>query len=256
MKPRKNKDSFWLSYSDLMTSLFFIMLVLFVICTAKMSGLVNLPDDAEKLRKELIAARNEIKGLKSQNVKLTDKVEQQQAILDGYQTTKEQYDGIILIQSMFKSLTEGKTLEYREGQRTFVAKAFEDKEIFIPKEPKFNFSVLPKQDIIQVGKELEDILKELKRQNPNCSYQLVIEGTTANSYDSPVSADAKGSYRLSYERALALYDLWNSNGINLRKYNTEILICGSGMNGVNRDKAKEDNNKRIVIQIIPKFNKI
>lgn len=256
MKPRKNKDSFWLSYSDLMTSLFFIMLVLFVICTAKMSGLVNLPNDVKGLRKELIEARNEIKNLTSQNTKLTAKVNQQQAILDGYQATKEQYDGIVLIQGMFKSLTEGKTLEYRENQRTFVAKAFEDKEIFIPKKAEFNYNILPKQDIIQVGKELEEILKELKRQNPNCSYQLVIEGTTANSYDSPVSSDSKGSYKLSYERALALYNLWDSNGIKLRKYNTEILICGSGMNGINRDKAKEDNNKRIVIQIVPKFNKI
>lgn len=258
MKPRKNKDSFWLSYSDLMTSLFFIMLVLFVICTAKMSGLVNLPDDVKELRKELIAAKNEAKSLKSQNAKLTTKVNQQQAILDGYQATEEQYKRILQIQSMFKFLTEGKTLEYRAGQRTFVAKAFEDKEIFNPSLPTFNFKVLPEQDIIQVGKDLEDILKALNRENPDCSYQLVIEGTTANYYDKSkkLSEDAQWPYKLSYERALALYNLWRNNGINLRKYNTEILICGSGMNGANRDKAKEDNNKRIVIQIIPKFNKI
>ena len=61
MKPRKNKDSFWLSYSDLMTSLFFIMPVLFVVCTAKMSGLVNLPDDVKELREELLAVRKENK---------------------------------------------------------------------------------------------------------------------------------------------------------------------------------------------------
>ena len=107
MKPRKNKDSFWLSYSDLMTSLFFIMLVLFVICTAKMSGLVNLPDDVKELRKELIAAKNEAKSLKSQNAKLTNKVNQQQAILDGYQATEEQYKRILQIQSIFKSFTFG-----------------------------------------------------------------------------------------------------------------------------------------------------
>ena len=32
MERKGKKDSFWLSYSDLMTSLFFIMLVLFLIC--------------------------------------------------------------------------------------------------------------------------------------------------------------------------------------------------------------------------------
>ena len=107
MKPRKNKDSFWLSYSDLMTSLFFIMLVLFVVCTAKMSGLVNLPDDVKELREELLAVRKENKSLKNENETLCDKVNHQQEILDGYQATQEQYERILLIQNMFKSLTEG-----------------------------------------------------------------------------------------------------------------------------------------------------
>lgn len=256
MKARKNRDSFWLSYSDLMTSLFFIMLVLFVICTAKLSGSVNLPTDVKELQRELVKIKMEKTKLESQNITLTKTVNRQKEILDGYMATKEQYEQIVKIQAMFKSLTEGKTLEYRQKQRTFVAKAFENKEIFEPKLPIFNFRNLSKQEIIQVGKDLEDILKELKHQNPDCSYQLVIEGTTANSYDSPISEDSNGSYKLSYERALALYNLWLTNGINLRRYNTEILICGSGMNGINRDKAKEDNNKRIVIQIIPKFNRI
>ena len=35
-KTKKVTDSFWLSYSDLLTSLFFIMLVLFVICLVRM----------------------------------------------------------------------------------------------------------------------------------------------------------------------------------------------------------------------------
>lgn len=265
MKPRKTKDSFWLSYSDLMTSLFFIMLILFVVCTAKMSGLVNLPKDVDGLRKELLVMKNELaeerkktKDLEAKNETLKDENEEIKGVIDGIKATEEQYERIVQIQSMFKSLTEGKTLEYREKQRTFVAKAFEDKEIFEPSLPTFSFKILPEKDIIQVGKDLEDVLKELKRQNPDCSYQLVIEGTTANYYDKSkrVSADAQWPYKLSYERALALYNLWRNNGIDLRKYNTEILICGSGMNGANRDKAKEDNNKRIVIQIIPKFNKI
>jgi hypothetical protein len=35
----KNKqDSFWTSYSDLMTSLFFVMLVLFIMCLVKIGG--------------------------------------------------------------------------------------------------------------------------------------------------------------------------------------------------------------------------
>ena len=62
-------------------------------------------------------------------------------------------------------------------------------------------------------------------------------------------------YSLSYNRALALYNRWLQKGLNLRKYNTEIIIAGSGFNGNNRDDKNEDNNKRFFIQIVPKINR-
>ena len=37
------------------------------------------------------------------------------------------------------------------------------------------------------------------------------------------------------------------------KYNTEVLLCGSGWNGLDRDVI-EDYNKRFSIQIIPKVS--
>ena len=40
MAKTKQKDPFWTSYSDLMTSLFFVMLVLFIICLVKV-GRIN-----------------------------------------------------------------------------------------------------------------------------------------------------------------------------------------------------------------------
>jgi len=47
-------------------------------------------------------------------------------------------------------------------------------------------------------------------------------------------------YRLSYNRALALYRRWLSQGIDLRKFNTEVIIAGSGFSGINRDKKVEE----------------
>ena len=41
MARKKQSDTFWLSYSDLMTSLFFIMLVLFIVCIIKMKVVNN-----------------------------------------------------------------------------------------------------------------------------------------------------------------------------------------------------------------------
>ena len=60
---------------------------------------------------------------------------------------------------------------------------------------------------------------------------------------------------LSYQRALVLYKRWAEQGLNLRKYNTEIIIAGSGFNGTNRDQRIEENNKRFIIQIIPKISR-
>lgn len=205
--------------------------------------------DVNKIIIENSKLKTEIAELKKKNNLLNTQMGE-------YKTSEEQYNRIVAIQKMFKSLTEGKTLEYRASQRTFVAKAFEDREIFKANTSDFDFNNISRQEILQVGRDLEGILKSLSKNTPGCNYQLVIEGTTANTYDKKYKADYAGGYKLSYERALALYQFWRDREIDLRKYNTEILICGSGMNGKNRDKANEDNNKRIVIQIIPKFEKI
>ena len=47
---KNRSNTFWLSYSDLMTSLFFIMLVLFIVCVVKMKG-INTQFDKELANK-------------------------------------------------------------------------------------------------------------------------------------------------------------------------------------------------------------
>jgi hypothetical protein len=85
----------------------------------------------------------------------------------------------------------------------------------------------------------------------------VIEGTAAIPYKDLIAKtfnpDNKNMYLLSYRRALALYERWKH--LNLRDSNTEVIIAGSGFNGINRDTKNEDNNKRFVIQIIPKIDR-
>lgn len=61
MTMRNKKDSFWLSYSDLMTSLFFIMLVLFIVSIVKMKGInaeLNRTANATKKQLEKIEELN------------------------------------------------------------------------------------------------------------------------------------------------------------------------------------------------------
>ncbi len=214
MSKNKYKDSFWLSYSDLMTSLFFIMLVLFIICVAKMGKSLN---DAN--------------------------------------TTNERLKQILQLDKQFEELSKSSVLEYVEDKKMFIAKDLIGIEIFEP-----DSSIIKKEylkTVDKVGKDLENLLAKLNDNNPDFSYLLVIEGYSANDVRKSMSKDRTYNYKLSFERALALYNRWRVEGkIDLRKYNTEILICGSGLNGNNRDVEKEDNNKRFVIQILPKIRKI
>lgn len=61
-------------------------------------------------------------------------------------------------------------------------------------------------------------------------------------------------YRLSYNRALALYRRWLSQGIDLRKFNTEVIIAGSGFSGINRDKKVEENISVLLYRLYLRFH--
>ena len=222
MSDTGNKKSlFWTSYSDLMTSLFFAMLVLFVVIVVAM-GTVN---------KQLKEALNRA------------------------EVTIEQQNQVLKLQEQFQTLASSTSLDYDEDKRMFYAKDFVGIEIFQPNQDVIKQEFLEKVD--QVGKDIKNILDSLNQSSNNFKYQLVIEGTAAIPYrelcTGTFNPDNIEMYLLSYRRALALYQRWKH--LNLRKSNTEIIIAGSGFNGINRDLKNEDNNKRFVIQIIPKIDK-
>lgn len=228
MAENNKRALFWTSYSDLMTSMFFAMLVLFVVVVVAM-GAVNrqLQDAKSKLEKALEDAN----------------------------ATNEQLNQILQLQDQFNTLTESSTLQYDEQQRMFYAKDFVGIEIFEPNKDIIKDIYLP--TVEKVGEDIKRLINSLKTNNNNFKYQLVIEGTAAIPYKElqagTFNPDHIGMYELSYRRALALYNKWKH--LNFRESNTEIIIAGSGFNGINRDKIIEDNNKRFVIQIIPKIEK-
>lgn len=229
MAKQKSNDSFWTSYSDLMTSLFFVMLVLFIVCLIKVNG-IN-------------------RGLREANTKANAQI--------------EEYERILQLKEQFEILTRASSLEYDSEKKMFYAKDFQEKEIFNP----FTGTNLEQATKIKdeyiaivdtVGNDLMRILEQLNS-NKQFSYQLVIEGTAAIPWqqlqNKTFNPDNATMYDLSYRRALALYNRWRNNGLNFRQYNTEIIIAGSGFNGNNRDNIVEDYNKRFVIQIIPKIDR-
>ncbi|TXD81030.1 hypothetical protein ESY86_19440 [Subsaximicrobium wynnwilliamsii] len=206
---KKHKDFFWMSFSDLMTSLFFVVLVLYVLTY------VMLKDALQKAN-----------------------------------TTIEEQNKILQLKEQFKPLQEDKDFIYLADCKKYISKELNSIEIFEPNKS----AILEKYEssTIKVGNKLEELLKNLNAANVNFSYLIIIEGNMANSWDKRFSSDSEYGYKKSYERALAVYNLWSNNNIDLRKYNSEILISGSGFNGLCRDKV-EENNKRFSIQIIPKI---
>ncbi len=222
MADKGNKKSlFWTSYSDLMTSLFFAMLVLFVVVVVAM-GAVN---------KQLKEA------------------------LDRANITIEQQNQVLKLQEQFRTLANSTSLDFDEEKRMFYAKDFVGIEIFEPNDAEIKHEYIEKVD--EVGKDIKSIIDSLSKSSDRFKYQLVIEGTAAIPYKElragTYNKDNYEMYLLSYRRALTLYKRWQH--LNFRESNTEIIIAGSGFNGINRDNKIEDNNKRFVIQIIPKIDR-
>lgn len=103
------------------------------------------------------------------------------------------------------------------------------------------------------GRELRRFVIHTAIKYPEIQYLLIIEGQA--SWDR-----YKYNYRLSYERALALKSYWDRAGISFNTRNCEVLICGSGDGqlsgtGLMRE-AKESLNQRFLIHIVPKPGKI
>ena len=183
----KQKDPFWTSYSDLMTSLFFVMLVLFIICLIKVG----------KANHDL------------------------QEALGSANADKERLEQILQLDSLFQKLSDESTLDYDSEKKMFYAKDFVGVEIFKPNDDKIKEEFIGKVD--KVGADIERILKALH--NEKFHYQLVIEGNAAIKWDQKLNKtfdpDNTGMYLLSYRRALALYNRWRIVGKrDLRKYNT------------------------------------
>jgi len=169
---------------------------------------------------------------------------------------KKDLENILQLEDQFKVLSQSSSLEYDSIRKMFYAKDFQEKEIFYSNDDKIKPEYHSVVDT--VGYDLLQILQSLN-QNEAFKYQMVIEGNAAIKWENLKSGnydpDNVDMYHLSYNRALALYLYWKNKGIDFRKYNTEVIIAGSGFNGINRDDKVEDYNKRFIIQIIPKISR-
>lgn len=209
----QNNTTFWASYGDLMTALFVVMLVLFIL--------------SYKLFQD---RQSELNVLASQYRKIQE-IEAALSALEGeyfrFDTVNKRHE--LNIEIAFQS---GKSQ---------IAPVYYNK-------------------LQKAGEELTQTIKNIKTDQP-VRYVVIIEGMAAR-YTSPGELPRNVSerdlaYRLSYQRALALYKFWQSHGVLFDATTFEVIIAGSGFFGAGRYTGKQEpQNKRFLIQVIPKIGKI
>jgi len=215
---RSSNDFFWPSYVDLMTSLFVVMLVLFVYS-------FKLFKDREG---ELKQANGELKA-KAAELEQINKIKRSLQQLEGkyfkYDPTNERHELLVPVQ-------------FRAGQD-----AIEDRY---------------KPALLQAGRTLRTVLRSIKTDQP-VRYLVIVEGMAARypQGDPRNAREEQLTYQLSYRRALSLLNFWKQNGLDFTQdKGIELVIGGSGFYGTGRYAGRrEGDNKRFLIQVIPKVGR-
>lgn len=214
MKPRRATSYFWVSYADLMTSLFFVMLVLFSIVFVKMNR--NLA---------------ETKGEK-------DTVDSLNVVLE------EQRKKIEEIENAIKAI-DRRYFTYDEGlkkHRMTIDVQFPSAKYDI--EGNIPYGI--QQKLLAAGKAIAHFVEIQREKNPEVKYLLVIEGQASR------DGNEMDNYTLSYNRALSLRQFWQRHNIDFDEERCEVLVSGSGIYGQGRDPNNDLLNRRFIIHIMPK----
>ncbi len=235
MAKKSDSGMFWISFSDLMTSLFFIVLVLFVIT------FISQQKQVVDLKKKL-----EVYDMVERNVK----------------PLKENSD-LFRYESQYKRFVLSFDVKYNLAKYKI-----QEGEID-------NFGTTSnkiKEAGIELKKIIDQLEKERRNNSTlkNVSYIVIVSGYASKLLKPELDSD----YELSYLRALNLWKFWLINGINFEdpKYNglIDLQISGNGWGGVGRHQyiindindseqvkkfyKTEFKNQRFIIQIVPKIN--
>ena len=138
----KKRDFFWLSYSDLMTSLFFVMLVLFVLVYSMQNKLIS---DLERNNETLSAAKEEL-----------DRIKEIQKTVDNIDKNYFQYDSI--------------------NKKHILNMSF----LFPTQSPDISRIVPDKRnDLLKAGESIKTLISRYPEED-NIKYLVVVEGQASN----------------------------------------------------------------------------
>ena len=223
MLKNRNKESFWPSYVDIVTTLFAIMVVLFAVSYSRFRV-----KEAE-LRK------------------IADKYEEIKKI---YQTVENIDPSYFAFDSIYVKHIFKIQVTYQKGE-------FNLYKLMADRTNKTEADSLRKR-IVAAGKEIKRTVQSLQKMDDkkqDIKYLVVIEGQA--SADGYRLNDYFNNDVLSYQRALELHRFWQKNDINFSAMpKCELVISGSGEGGVPRDNNREEFNQRFLIHIVPVIGNI
>jgi hypothetical protein len=226
MSKKSGNSVFWVSFSDLMTSLFFIVLVLFVVTYVDNYNQIKAKEEQLKVYKEV---EESLKPLK------------QDSTLFNYDETYKRF-----LLSFDVKFVVGKA--------------------GINESDLYNYDVTEKNILQagqKLKSVLDNIVSEAidqnKSQNNKVTYLVIISGYASKLQNRDMSAGGMyNEYQLSYARAYSLWRFWSKEGINFEssKYKglIDLQLSGNGWGGVGREINNEEANQRFIVQVVPKIS--
>ncbi|AMM51897.1 hypothetical protein TH61_12895 [Rufibacter sp. DG15C] len=191
---KENKDFFWPSYVDLMTVLFLIMLVLFVL-SFKM-----FTDKDSENRRNIAQLKVEV-----QEKRKLDEIKEALSRLDSrYFQYNERY----------------------KRHELLVDVLFAQSSATIPQR-----SLMP---LRRAGEELSSVLNSVQGADVKYLIVIDGRAASFPQGDPRNATQREYALELSYKRALALLQFWRSAGIRFPKDRIELIASGSGFEGAGR----------------------
>ena len=228
-----SEDFFWPSFTDLMTSLFFIVLVLYILTVAM------LKNSQQAMSMVVVAQEKQLRIIR---------------------TVEENLEPLQRDSSTF--IYDPK---YKRYQLAFdVHFELSRKDISPTGIQNYSSTIV---QVNELGHKLNVLVNDLRAQKiqdttlANISYLMVVSGSASDLKGD----DAYRNYLLSYERALSLHLYWkNALGIDFDspQYHDiiEFQISGLGIGGVGRVSGttieEEKKNQRFLINVIPKIGDV
>jgi len=217
----KDKQSgfFWPSYTDLMTSLFFVMLVLYVLTFLRLKTTINL--QKEKLA-IIEAVENNLRPLKNDS-------------------TFFQYE------EKYKRFKLAFEVKFKENEFEIKPNKLENYSSTEPKIQQAGLKLSGIVNALSASKETNPKLKEV-------SYILIISGSASKTGDEKYNYQLSYLRALSlwnYWRQIGIdFEAAKYKGL------IDLQITGNGWGGLGRVIGDETKNQRFIIQILPKIGDI